>query len=129
VSWKTKKQLTISRSSTEAEYRAMATVTSELIWLKSLLASFGLFHKHSMRLYCDSQAALHIAQNPIFHERTKHIEIDCHIVRERYHTGDLDFFYMPSTSQPAHIFTKALGKRQFQYLRSKLGMTHLHAPT
>ena len=99
VSWKTKKQLTVSRSSTEAEYRAMMTVTSELIWLKSLLASFNMFHKQPMRLYCDSQVALHIAQNPIFHERTKHIEIDCHSVQERYHSGDLDFYYIPSTSQ------------------------------
>jgi len=91
----------------------MAAVNTELIWLKSLLASFGIFHKQAMHLCCDSQAALHIAKNLVFHERTKHIETDCHFVRERYHSGDLDLFYILSKMQSADIFTKALGTRQF----------------
>ena len=107
----------------------MAAVTSELVWLKSLLATFGIFHKQAMQISRDSEAALHIAKNLVFHERTKHIEIDCHFVRERYHSGDLYLFYIPSKMQPADIFTKALRKRQFQYLRRKLGMVNLHAPT
>jgi len=107
----------------------MAAVTSELIWLKSLLASFDIFHKQAMHLSYDSQAASHIAKSPVFHERTKHIELDCHFVHERYHSGDLYLFYIPSKMQSADIFTKALGTRQFQYLRSKLGMVYLHART
>ena len=71
ISWKTKKQHTVSRSSVEAEYRSMATTTCELKWLKALLHSLGVAHPRPMQLYCDSQAALHIAANPIFHERTK----------------------------------------------------------
>ncbi|KAH9754602.1 retrovirus-related pol polyprotein from transposon RE1 [Citrus sinensis] len=80
ISWKSKKQHTVARSSAEAEYRAMTTVTCELKWLKGLLMSLGVDHSRPMHLYCDSQAVLHLATNPVFHERTKHIKVDCHFV-------------------------------------------------
>ena len=78
VWWKSKKQNVIARSSAESKYRAMATTTCELVWLK---LKFGKIDQ--MELVCDNQAALHIASNLVFHERTKHIEIDCHFVREK----------------------------------------------
>jgi len=128
VAWKTKKQGTVSLSSAEAEYRAMATATSELIWIKAFLAAMGVFLDKPMQLFCDNQAALHIAKNPVFHERTKRIEIDCHFVRDRLLSGDLVTKYVPSKYQVADIFTKALGTQQFQSLRGKLGMLDPHAP-
>ena len=106
----------------------MAVNTSELIWLMALLASLGVFHTSAMHLFCDSQAALHIAKNPVFYERTKHIELDCHFVREKLEAGDLAFSYLPSKHQLADIFTKALRKKQFVILRDKLGMIDPHAP-
>ena len=83
VSWKSKKQNTIARSSAETEYRAMALATCKLIWVKQLIQELKFTYVQPMKLYCDNQAALHIASNPVFHERTKHIEIDCHFIREK----------------------------------------------
>ena len=129
IAWRTKKQTTVSRSSAEAEYRAIATVTSELIWIKSFLASMRVFLTQPMQLYCDNQVALHMSKNPVFHERTKHIELDCHFVRERLLSRELVTRYIPSKNQVADIFTKALGKQPFIFLRSKLGMVNPYAPT
>lgn len=82
ISWKTKKQHTVSRSSAEAEYRSMASTVCELKWLKGILFSLGVSHSNPMELYCNNQVALHIVKNPVFHERTKHIEVDYHFVRD-----------------------------------------------
>ena len=74
----------------------MATVTSELAWLLALLRTFGLDHNHLAFLYCDSKAALYIAANPVFHERTKHIEIDCHYIRSKIQDGVIKTFHVPT---------------------------------
>ncbi|KAL5722299.1 hypothetical protein ACHQM5_005837 [Ranunculus cassubicifolius] len=129
ISWKTKKQHTVSRSSAEAEYRSMAAITCELKCLKGLLLSLGVEHPRAIPLYCDSQSALYLAQNPVFHERTKHIEVDCYFVRDAVQEGIIEPFHVSTKEQLADLFTKALGKQQFDYLLHKLGILDLHAPT
>jgi hypothetical protein len=81
--WKSKKQNVIARSSVEIEYRAIASTTSELIWIKQLLTDLHITINSPMKLFCDNQAARHIGSNHIFHERTKYIGIDCHFIREK----------------------------------------------
>ena len=127
VSWKTKKQSTVARSSAEAEYRSMATTSCEVTWLKSLLNDLRVKQLNPIRMFCDNQAALHIANNPVFHERTKHIEIDCHVVREKIQRGLLKTMHIGTKEQPADLFTKPLGSAHFSTLLHKLGVIDLHS--
>lgn len=89
LAWKTKKQPTVSKSSAEAEYHAMSYTSSELKWVRELLSCFGVTHDDPMIMFCDSQATLHIAANPVFHERIKYIEKDCHFIQDEIKHGIL----------------------------------------
>lgn len=129
ISWKTKKQTVVSRSSAEAEYRAMANTVSEILWVRWLLTELGVCQTFATPIYCDNLAAKHIANNPVFHERTKHVEMDCYFVRERVESNEIVPIHVESKKQIADLLTKALGTQALKNLLDKLGIRDLHAPT
>ncbi|GJR73216.1 uncharacterized mitochondrial protein-like protein [Tanacetum coccineum] len=92
VSWKSKKQATLSRSSTKAEYRCMASATCEIIWICNVLSEFGIKNVFPVEMFCDNISALQLAANPVFHEKTKHFEIDLHLIRENVSEGVVKTF-------------------------------------
>ncbi|XP_068661006.1 uncharacterized protein [Aristolochia californica] len=128
VSWKAKKQTTVSRSSAEAEYRALSSTASEIIWLQQLLQDFQVKVASPALLYCDNQVAIHIAYNPTFHERTKHIEIDCHFVREFVTSEVLKLLPIRFQSQLADMFTKPLPSTQLFSLLFKMAVKDIYKP-
>ncbi|CAL1400086.1 unnamed protein product [Linum trigynum] len=127
ISWRTIKQSVVARSSAEAEYRAMANTVSEVLWLRWLLCDLGVRHTAPTPIYCDNQAALHISANPVFHERTKHVELDCYFVRERVQSGDVLPLKIATADQPADTFTKGLSVDQFSHLLVKFGLLDIHS--
>ncbi|CAJ2639186.1 unnamed protein product [Trifolium pratense] len=126
ISWKSKKQDIVSRSSTEAEYRAMASTTTEIVWLCWLLFDMGVTLSEPTPMYCDNKSAIQIAHNSVFHERTKHIEIDCHFTRHHLQHGTITLPFITSSLQIADLFTKTHSIKRFRFLIDKLSMLHVN---
>lgn len=120
ISWTAKKQHTVSRSSTEAEYRSRALATAEMFWLRMLLQELRVTLSDPPILWCDNSGALALASNPVFHARTKHIEIDFHFIREKVTNRDIQLRHISTLDQIADIFTKGLTGSRFCFLRDKL---------
>ncbi|GJY46679.1 ribonuclease H-like domain-containing protein [Tanacetum coccineum] len=125
VSWKSKKQTTISRSSAEAEYRCMASATCEIMWLINLLGDLCIKRQLPVNLYSDSSSAIQIAANPVFHERTKHFEVDVHFIREKVQDGVINTIKVDSADQTADILTKGLGTSQHMKLCNQLNLVNM----
>nr|GEW86634.1 hypothetical protein [Tanacetum cinerariifolium] len=122
VSWKSKKQIVVARSSAEAEYRALATVTCEIMWLLNLLRDFKLEIEKPVLIFCDNKAALQIAVNPVFHDKTKHFEIDLHFVRDKINESIIKPSKIESANNLADVFTKGLSVDQLTHLLEGLNM-------
>jgi hypothetical protein len=122
VSWSSKRQPTVSRSSAEAEYRVVANGVAEVSWLRQLLQE--LYHplQSASLVYCDNVSAVYLSSNPIQHQPTKHVEIDLHFFRERVALGVVRVLHVPTTSQFADVFTKGLPSSVFAAFRSSLNV-------
>ena len=115
-------QPTVSRSSTEAEYKALANGTAEATWVQSLLKELGVYQSRPPVLWCDNLGATYLTANPIFHARTKHIEVDFHFVREKVSMGALDVRFVSTRDQVADGFTKPATRDMLDRLRGNLNL-------
>ena len=122
ISWKTKKQNTVSKSIAEAEYRSMSATTSELEWISYILHDLQVSVQLPFTMFCDNKVAIHIAENPVFHEWTKHLRIDCHYTRDKLLEGFLKTTHVSSQDQLADLMTKPLSELQHNHLSFKLGL-------
>jgi hypothetical protein len=123
VSWSSKRQPVVSRSSDEAEYRAVANGVAEAAWLQQLLAELYSPLSRSMLVYCDNVSAVYLSTNLVQHQRTKHVEIDLHFVRDYVAAGAVRVLHVPTTSQFTDIFTKGLPSSTFAEFRSSLNIS------
>jgi histone deacetylase 1/2 len=120
ISWKSGKQRTVARSSTEAEYKALADGTAEVIWLQYLLTDLQVPSVPAPTIWCDNLGATYLSANPIFHARTKHVEVDYHFVHDRVAKKEIQIRFIPSRDQLADVFTKPLSTASFTAFRIKL---------
>ncbi|KAH9686972.1 retrovirus-related pol polyprotein from transposon RE1 [Citrus sinensis] len=122
VSWSSKKQAIVAKSSTESEYRALSADSSEISWLQSLFSELNITKLPTPVLWCDNQSAGDLARNPVFHSRSKHIELDVHYIRDKVLNKELEVRYIPTEEQVADVLTKPLSFPKFSYFRSKLNV-------
>ena len=122
VSWSSKRQETVSRSSSEAEYKGVANAVAETCWIRNLLLELKCPITSAMLVYCDNVSVVYLSNNPVKHQRTKHVEINIHFVREKVAMGQVRVLHVPSTSQYADIFTKGLPSSLFNDFKSSLSV-------
>lgn len=123
ISWCSKKQRTVARSSTEAEYRSVASAAAKVTWVTNLLHELGVALPTSPTIFCDNLSATYLCVNPVFHSRMKHIALDYHFVREKVASGTLTVSHVSTSHQLADALTKPLPKDRFLSLRSKIGVS------
>lgn len=124
ISWSARKQATVSRSSTDGEYKSLANATAEIIWVQTILKDLGIPQPRVACLWCDNLRATYMTANPIFHARTKHIEIDYRFVRERVADKLLEVQFISTNDQVANGFTKTLSVKRMMDFRNNLKLEH-----
>jgi hypothetical protein len=125
VSWSTQKQQTVSRSSTEAEYKAIANATTEIVWIQSLLHELGVPQPHATVLWCDNLGATYLSASPVFHARMKHVKIDYHFMRECVAKKQLEIQFTSTNDQVTDGLTKSLSSQKFMNFQHNLNLERL----
>ena len=120
ISWSSHKQSSSARSSCESEYKAFAKCTCEAMWLRRLIKELGFLPDQPTNLWCDNQSAIKLTRNPVFHDKTKHFEIDWHFTRQKVEDNSVSVKFISTQEQPADILTKALGRTKFELCKAKL---------
>lgn len=128
VSWSSKKQMSTSISSTEAEYIAMSSCCAQILWMRSQLSDYG-FEFNKIPLYCDNKSAIALSCNNAQHSRAKHIDIRHHFIREQVENGVVELYFVRTEYQLADIFTKALPRERFEFILPRLGLKSLQLET
>lgn len=128
VTWRSKKQRTVSRSTAEAEFRALADASCEIEWLLRIMKDLQIPMTLPSHLYGDNTASLYIANNSVYHERTKHVDHDCYTIRERIDNGMIKTMHVRTHNQIADVLTKALYPSPFRDLTSKMGVLDIYSP-
>lgn len=127
VTWRSKKQKMVARSSAESEFRGMVHGVCELLWIKRIMRDLGFEVRDSMNLHCDNQAAVKIANNPVLHDRTKHVEVDRHFIRDHLEKKTIKLPHVASKDQVADMLTKAVCTNTFYSSLDKLRMIDIHS--
>jgi hypothetical protein len=121
VSWCSKKQISVVLSTAEAEYIALSVTVREAMWLRKLLEDLFDHEMDSTIIHCDNQSCVKLSENPMFHDKSKHIEIKYHYIKDMVQSNTVHVQYLPTHEQIANIFTKPLVKTKFKYFRERLG--------
>lgn len=120
VSWQSKKQNSVSRSSTEAKYKVLAHTAADIAWVRNILKDLGVLLSNPLSIHCDNMSAIALSVNPIFHSKIKHLDTNYQFVREQVQQGDLEVSYIPTTDHTANILTNGLHNPSFVCYNLKL---------
>ena len=129
VTWRSKKQSVVAKNSVKTEFKAVAQGMCEGLWLQKLSKELRIIIELSIKFYCDNKAAISVSHNPVQHDKTKHIEVDKHFIKENFEKGIICMTYIPTREQLADIFTKGLQKSSFEDFIYKLNMINIYDPT
>jgi hypothetical protein len=125
ISWSSRKQKSVALSTAEAEYMAACEACTEEVWLRKLISDLFDQTLELTTIYCDNQSCIRLSEHPIFHERSKHIEIKYYFIRDKIQEGEVKREYIPTDEQTADILTKPLSRIKFAYFREKMGIAEI----